>query len=180
MRIASATMICADASPPGLAVRLYRCYAKMLDIEQNFMDMAAARRPFPKARMNSVFSYWRLYALGLSPFMRGRMLIKRMLCLFVAAFYAFSLVAWALDLWSVLYRPEEWGNIFGGESFGWAYESRANYIIFDIALLLWSLLGLMLALRAVWRRRFRLIAGHVALTVALTVAYVLWVQVHMQ
>lgn len=104
------------------------------------------------------------------------MLAKRILCLPVAAFYAFSLVAWALDLWTVVYRPEEWGHIFGSESFGWAYESRAKYIISGIGLLLWSLLGLALALRAVRMRRFGLIVGHVALTVA----YVVWVQTRMQ
>ena len=84
-----------------------------------------------------------------------RMHSKKILCLLIAAFYAFFLVLMAHDLWTVFHRQGEWKYVFGMEGFGWAYKARANYITSGIALLLWNLLGLALALLATWNRRFR-------------------------
>jgi hypothetical protein len=97
---------------------------------------------------------------------------KIILCLLAAVLYAFFLMLMAHDLWTVFYRPEEWQHVFGLEGFGWAYKARANYIISDIALLLWHLLGLALVLLSLGKRRFRFLAAHLVLTFA----YLAWIR----
>ena len=81
----------------------------------------------------------------------------------------------AHDLWTVFHRPEEWQYVFGMEGFGWPYKARANYIISGIAWLLWSLLGMALALLSIRSRKIRFPLGHLILTFA----YLAWTRLEL-
>lgn len=83
-----------------------------------------------------------------------------------AALYALAVLLMGHDVWTVFYRPDEWRYVFGADGFGWAYRTKANYVISGIGLLLWYLLGLALALPPARRWKFRFLAGHLALTFA--------------
>lgn len=82
------------------------------------------------------------------------------------AFCSLMLVVVSHDVYEAIFKPELFYGLWGGEHTGgmWSYGSQARYVGTGIAMILWTLAGIVIVYVRRLPRRSLLAAGHMLLT----------------